>query len=335
MGQGGIPSIGMSRGGVITHVRFEHTWVEAFVDFEPSRGVKNREGDNWIPMDASFKQYDYVAGMDLQSEVQFNVQDLVDSINASATVNESEGWVQDVPQAEIESQLADFQSQIEGYINNQNPDATVGEMLGLQDISVLPLRPLAAGLPYNHIATSQRFSEVPNNLRHKFKYSVATEVQGYPNSPFISIEEYTAKLAGKKIAVSFKPATADDEAIIASYMPDPDPSTGEIDLASISSTLPGYLIDLKAEFTLGDVALASGYAGSMGGELYETLGLWSPALGWKTSNNHPVAGEYRAIGLDLQGVSSEQAKQLNADIELTKQKLESRDAAQLLSLIHI
>jgi hypothetical protein len=40
MGQGGIPSIGRSSGGVIKFIRLEHTWVEAYVDFEPSRGVK-------------------------------------------------------------------------------------------------------------------------------------------------------------------------------------------------------------------------------------------------------------------------------------------------------
>lgn len=39
-------------------------------------------------MDASFKQYDYVTGMDLQNEVPFDAQGLVDSINASATVND-------------------------------------------------------------------------------------------------------------------------------------------------------------------------------------------------------------------------------------------------------
>jgi len=58
MQQGGIPTALAATDGVITHIQFEHTWVEAFVDFEPSRGLKNIEGDHWIPMDASYKQYD-------------------------------------------------------------------------------------------------------------------------------------------------------------------------------------------------------------------------------------------------------------------------------------
>jgi hypothetical protein len=45
LGQGGIPSIGLVQGGVITAVKLEHIWVEAWVDFVPSRGALHRAGD--------------------------------------------------------------------------------------------------------------------------------------------------------------------------------------------------------------------------------------------------------------------------------------------------
>ncbi len=70
----------------------------------------------------------------------------------------------------------------------------------------------------------------------------------------------------------------------------------------------------------------------MGTELHETLGLYSPSHHWFTSNNSPIAGEYRAIGLDLQGISPQQAEALQANIEQTKAKLESGDEAQLATL---
>ena|GEM_PF-3264674 len=72
---------------------------------------------------------------------------------------------------------------------------------------------------------------MPSSLRHKFKYELATQSYGYPGSPFISIDEPTVKLAGKKLALSFRPATDDDQAIIESYIPEPDPETGEIDVS--------------------------------------------------------------------------------------------------------
>ncbi|QJX03080.1 transglutaminase domain-containing protein [Alcanivorax sp. IO_7] len=69
MGQGGIPNTGLTRGGQISHFELEHIWVEAWIDFHPSRGADHRTGDTWVPMDASFKQYEYSEGMDLQDQV--------------------------------------------------------------------------------------------------------------------------------------------------------------------------------------------------------------------------------------------------------------------------
>ncbi len=141
----------------------------------------------------------------------------------------------------------------------------------------------------------------------------------------------TAKLAGKTIALSFKPATKADEDIIASRLPAPE-ADGSIDPAKMPKTLPGYLINLTAEFTINGENIQSGAAGKMGGELYEVMGLWSPKEGWETSVNHPTAGSYRAIGLDLQGASPEQVARLKQQLEATKAKLESNDDIQLATL---
>ncbi|MCF6258154.1 MAG: transglutaminase-like domain-containing protein [Gammaproteobacteria bacterium] len=332
LGQGGIPNVARVQGGQVTHIRLEHTWVEAWVDFEPSRGINNIQGDSWVPMDASFKQYDYSTGMNLQQNVPFDAQALVDAITVGTTINEAEGWVQNLPQQAAEDQFSQYQQQLETFINNQNPAATVGDVLGLQQVKIIPARPLSAGLPYKKISTQQTFPEVPDNLRHKFKYQLATQNFGYPGSPIISFIEPTVKLAGKKLALSFKPASADDEAIINSYLPEPDPVTGDIDPAQLPNSLPGYLINLTAEFTLEGTVIQSAGAGFMGGELHETLALWSPASGWDQAVNNPTAGEYRAIGLDLQGVSPEQAAQLQTQAEATKAILESGDEVQFATL---
>ena len=332
LGQGGIPNTALIEGGKITKIRMEHTWVEAFVDFEPSRGIKNRAGDNWIPMDASFKQYEFKAGMAVSEQVSFDVQALQRDVEQNAQISEDEGWVKGVPQTDIESHLRQFEEQIADYIASQDPDAEVGEVLGLQKIEVLPPRPLAAGLPYAHIVTQDSFSEVPDNLRHRFKYELATQSYGYPNAPFIALNEPTVKLAGKKLALSFVPATDDDRVIIQSYIPEPDPDSGEIDPASVPNTLPGYLINLSPEIVLdGEVVQRAG-AQTMGTELHETLGLYSPSHNWHTSNNNPIVGQYRAIGLDLQGISPEQAQRLKQDLESTKTTLKSGAESQLNTL---
>lgn len=327
LGMGGIPTVGLVEGGKIVAFKLEHVWVESYVDYFPSRGVVEKVGDSWIPMDASFKQYDFTNGMNLKSQLPFDTETLANTVQTKAIVNETEGWVQNVPQADIEAQLTQFQNQLKTYIENQNPSATVGEVLGLQKIKVLPTRPLAAGLPYNHIVTSQTFNEVPNNLRHKFKYTLATENYGYADSPFISIEEPTAKLAGKTLALSFKPATKADEDIIASRLPAPE-ANGTIDPNKLPKTLPGYLINLTAEFTVNGETTKFGAAGKMGGELYEQMGLWSPKSGWETSVNHPTAGIYRAIGLDLQGYNPAHALRLKDQLSNIKAIFDSGNTSQ-------
>lgn len=331
LGMGGVPTIGRVEGGKITTFKLEHVWVEAYVDYFPSRGVVEKAGDSWIPMDASFKQYEFTEGMNLKDEVPLDIHALANTVQANSVVNASEGWVQNVPQDVVNQELENFQLQLRSYISNQNPEYTLGDVFGLQEVKVLPGRPLASGLPYNRIITSQTFNEVPNNLRHKFKYSLATENMGYADSPFISIEEPTAKLAGKPIALSFKPATKADEDIIASRLPAPE-ADGSIDPNKLPKTLPGYLINLTAEFSINGETIKAGAAGKMGGELYEEMALWSPKEGWETSINHPVAGSYRAIGLDLQGISSVQAARLKQQVDATNEVLESSNQTQIAAL---
>jgi len=324
MGQGGIPNVGIVMGGEVKLFRMEHTWVEAFVDFMPSRGMKDGSKDTWIPLDPSFKQYDFVEGYDLEQQLPFDGQALVDELTSSATINEDQGWYQNLSSQTIKQRLDSYQQQLIDYVENQNSEATVSEVLGLQEIRVLNPQPLAAGLPYDHIVTTQEFSEVPNNLRHRFKYEIGTSYH-----PLISIDEPTVKLAGKKLALSFSPATEDDEKIIESYLPEPDPDTGEINSDDMPETFPGYQINLKAEFTIDSEIVASAAIGTMGTELNEQLGFYDPRYGWSLSTNKPIAGEFQAIGLDLQGTSPEYAAKLQTELEITKAKLESGDNAQI------
>src|SRR6267143_1424100 len=101
MSQGGIPVVGIAQGGAVSRLRFEHVWVEAFVDYVPSRGAVNRTPNTWVPLDASFKQYQFTQGMDIKSNVPFDTQSFISQIQQGATVNEAQGWVQNVNQIQI------------------------------------------------------------------------------------------------------------------------------------------------------------------------------------------------------------------------------------------
>ncbi|MFK4754822.1 hypothetical protein, partial [Oceanobacter antarcticus] len=78
----------------------------------------------------------------------------------------------------------------------------------------------------------------------KFKYSLGTSLYGQMGSTMLTINKPTVELAGKKLALSFAPATDADAETIASYLPQPD-ENDNIDPADIPDTLPGYLIHLN------------------------------------------------------------------------------------------
>ena len=311
LGQGGIPNIGMVSGGKVSHTKLEHVWVEAWIDYQPSRGAVHRIGDSWVPMDASFKQYEYSEGMALEEQVPFDAEGLAQTIKEQSTINEEEGWVQGVPQQAMEDSLTDYRAQLESFLENQAPDASVGDVLGTHSIKEVIHEQLAISLPYELLTRKLVASELPDNLRWKFQYQLHTSLYGTPGTQLLKIEQPTVALAGKKLSLSFKPATPDDEETLASYLPEPD-ENGEIDPNDIPDTLPGYLIALTGEFAIGDDIAATAVSNTaMGEELLSEMGYWQPDRGWKTSRNQPVAGEYRALALNLQGISQQQAQALS------------------------
>ena len=334
IGQGGIPVKGLVSGGKVSHFLLEHVWVEAWVDYFPSRGAKHQAGDSWIPMDASFKQYEYQEGLELAEQVPFDADSLVTSIEQNTIVNEDEGWVQSLPQQNIEDALSAYQTQLEDYITNQNPEATVGEVLGTSDIKSVIHESLAASLPYHLVTRTLTSPSLTDSQRWKFKFELSDSYYGQATGTHFSVSKPTVELAGKALSLSYSPATEDDEAVIASRLPEPD-ENGEINPEDIPSTLPGYLINLIGEFKIGDEVVATTTSMAMGTELITDTGYWEPNRGWNISRNEPIAGEYQAYALDLQGIAPEQAEKLKQNLETTQENIETEnyDALTKQSLV--
>ncbi len=166
LGQGGIPNIALTSGGQIKALRLEHVWVEAYLDYDPSRGAKPGDGPKvWVPMDPSFKHYTFTAGMDLQTAVPFDAKDFLEHAQQGATVNEAEGWVQNLNQANLQRDLAAYQQRLKTYLDAQKGgNATVGDVLGTQTAQIDKLPYLAGTLPYTVKATAARLSELPTTL---------------------------------------------------------------------------------------------------------------------------------------------------------------------------
>src|SRR5581483_6114407 len=83
--QGGIPVQGVVSGGSIGAIQLEHVWVEAYVDFDPSRGAVEKTATTWVPLDAAYKQYRYTAGMPVRSGASLDTAALGTQLLAGAT----------------------------------------------------------------------------------------------------------------------------------------------------------------------------------------------------------------------------------------------------------
>ncbi|WP_051264096.1 transglutaminase-like domain-containing protein [Teredinibacter turnerae] len=321
LGQGGIPNTGLVSGGEVKTIRMEQMWVEAWVDYFPSRGEKHSVGDQWVPMDASFKQYQYTTGIDPTLAVEVDSEALVTAVNDGATRDEAAGWTQGQQLDVADVALQSYQAELEAFLATV-PDLSVESGLGSQKVIQQAHVQLAAGLPYTLVARTHNYATLPANLRHTFQYRLSTEYSGYEGSNLIAFEAPLAELAGKKIALSFKPSTEADENLLRSYLP-ASAGSGPIDPSQLPSTLPGYLINLTAELTIDEEVVQSVAAGNMGEGLYEKIGLRSPSFGVESAVNHPVVGEYRAFGLSLQGVSSAEATDIETRLKETRDQIEA------------
>ncbi len=325
MGQGGIPVVGVVQSGQVRLVRLEHVWVEAFVDYVPSRGAVNRNPNTWVPLDASFKQYAYTQGVDFKSNVSLDAQSVVSRLQQGATLNQSEMWLQSPNQAAVRDALLDYQARATTYLNEQRPNPTVGDVLGSQTIVQENRSILLGTLPYARIATGARLQELPDTLRAKFQYSLyASDFDRAMDSPVFQFIQSLPRLAAKKITLSFAPATQADADLMESYLPPPHADGTPNELSEFPKALPGYLIRVTPELRVDGAVVATGGTFTMGTELISSLALYEPSEGWNFGeDNRPVAGEYIATHVDYQGISSTQVQSLQGRLSSTKALLDS------------
>ena len=331
LGQGGIPSTGMVQGSVLTAVRLEHVWVEAWVDFFPSQGAKHVQGDTWVPLDASFKQYKYTPGMDLQGQVPFDAQGFVTQVTDSTQGNLAEGWIRILDPTGIQNALTAIQAQVHTYVTAQKPHATFGDVLGTTQIIPARRLVLAAGLPYQLVVRGLTVRLLPDHLRHKFRVTLyASALDRVSESPVLYLEQSLPALAGKKLTLSFAPASQADADLLASFLPRPPADGRPLEPSAFPASLPGYLIRLVAELRVDGQVVARGGRFTMGQVLVSTAGLYDPGRGWHDlENTPPIAGEYRAWAINAAGIAATQLEALHTQLAATQATLAAGHIAAL------
>ena len=103
------------------YIRFTHCWVKVTIS-----------GTDYH-FDPSLKAYTTVSGMNLATALSYSQSTFMSNATSGATVTSD--YVKDINRANIRSDLADFTDNLIDYINTNNPDATMDDVLGGRTIN--------------------------------------------------------------------------------------------------------------------------------------------------------------------------------------------------------
>ncbi|CAI8929983.1 hypothetical protein [Methylocaldum szegediense] len=153
-------------GGKIAAFKLEHVWGEAFIDYVPSRGAKHHQGDTWVPLDASFKLYDYTSPLNIPAIAGFDSAGDLAQLLQSASLDEANASVTGVDAEFLKSRLSAYQATLAEYSRRQPHPLTLDQAFGAKTIRASNLPTLSGALPYATIAIGSRFAALPDQLRH-------------------------------------------------------------------------------------------------------------------------------------------------------------------------
>mgnify|MGYP003571931783 CR=1 FL=1 len=293
LAQGGIPTTVVISGGAISSFKIEHVFVAGWIDFNPSSGARHRKGDTWVPMDASFKQYEYHKGLDLSEAVPVP-SELAESL--AAQIDPNGLGVTGLDAELINTAIEDYDEALAAYVYQHHPDLTLADLLPSKSIIPSKRRYLSMSLPFRVVSKAGYFAQLPDNLRHsltlKFYNSVSAKQL---DNPALNYTISLSALSDLRLGITYEPISETDAQAFSSFRD------------SDSETLPVYLFRLKPVIKLEDTVVASGSAIGMGQPQYLKMILNDP------HQSHPAetvitVGDLLVVGVNAGGTTLSQVQ---------------------------
>ncbi|HEY5648278.1 MAG TPA: transglutaminase-like domain-containing protein, partial [Nitrospiria bacterium] len=163
----GTPVVGVGSGGKIVAVRMEHTWVGAYADYAPSRGSVNEVGEDWIPIDASFKSHISVLNVTIRNSIPFDFPGFLDQIIDTGTIDITQPSITSIEEILMQDTINAYKDQVQAYIDQNYTDPRINDVFGYISIKEQSLGVLPFSLPYKVNVGGEPFTEIPMALRHK------------------------------------------------------------------------------------------------------------------------------------------------------------------------
>ncbi len=314
LGQGGIPNRGIEQLGDITFVEIEHIWVEAWIDYWPSRGARHKIGDSWVAMDASFKQYDYTPGVDFAAQVPFDEMTFLQTLMGASVIDEQAGSIYSIDSAYIGAQFQEYKNLLLEFLAGQGTELTFDELVAVKSIVKQMRKDISAGLPYEVLSASQKFSILPLDFMHQYRLVL----QDRFDQVVFTRDFLLPALLGKRLNLSFTPTSVNDTETLQNFLPE-----NVMSLSDLPNTIPGYLVNLTAQLSMNGQVLESAGVFQLGEVLKMEQTLFQPGKGWlNTTMNTVAAGEYHALSVVGQQVSEQQLVAAKVRLEALKLRLE-------------
>ncbi|HEV7767942.1 MAG TPA: DUF6531 domain-containing protein, partial [Thermoanaerobaculia bacterium] len=258
----GFDGVLLTSGGAPVAVQLTHVWVRAFIPYFPNRGAKVGTPDMWVRMDPSFKRYEYQPGIAINGKVAWNMDEF---LNTSAIR----------PPADF------YGDKIWSYIRTNNIDCVnLAQVAKLGRVKAENFPFVPGTLPTKIDQLRGQGAVPPADQQQSVTVNLVSETGA-------TIGTFTSPIAdlwGKKLSLTFPPATPDDAATIQSY-------------GGLFNT-PPYLIRLKPLFSLDDQPVAEGAAISAGAALDMNLTFRQPNVPDDFTHHDVVAGETHTLVLD-------------------------------------
>jgi len=322
---GSVPITQIVSGGVVKAVQLEHVWVEAAIDFQPSRGAINKSADTWVPLDPSFKQYEFLQGLDVIGISGVEPIALRQSFINSGTVNESESWVSDMDPTILENAQTQVRITLEAYIKNSLANPTVGDVIGGRKTIVKTQTVLPAALPNRLVVTGARYAAVPQSLQNAMVLAMGRDLLGELRH---AVGFAWPMVNNHKLTLSFRPATAADEQTLLSLLPE-----GEItDPSQLPSSIPSYLVNVVPQFALDGEVVQEGDAMRLGEDftiVFQPRRIGQPV---DTKTYTVPAGSYLSLAAMSGSVSQQILQDLDIRLGQTRSTLQSGDASLIGTL---
>ena len=323
---GSVPAVGVEQGGTVTKVRMEHIWVEAAIDYEPSRGAVNLDADTWIRLDPSFKQYEFLEETDPIDVSGIDAATATQPFLDSGTVNDAESWAAGFDSNLAEAPFTQVNESLRAFIDNNLDVLTVGDLFGGGKVIIKNFPSLPSALSNPVIVEGTRYAEIPGELQHKVSLALKTDF--FLGTLIDPVTLPWPQVNSNKVTLSFKPATpADENAIRALF-----PAEGITDVSQIPSSIPAYLINVVPEIKVDGETILQSDAVRLGTGVPLSYRIESPRRSPVTITSPIPAGSNVALAIMAGGVSPTRLEDVQGRLESINSIIDSNDLSAFQQL---